>query len=155
MDFNSYVQSLKEATKGKKVQLTFVLGIVTFILGIAPLVISWFVCLRFLVYILGIITLVCAALAVVEKEDYQAQIAKFAAGAVLALIALVLPWIAKVPYYTAKAQYAKSLSDSIEKADLTDSEMEKVMKNSKKETEKFAKATIKLMAKKTASEFGY
>lgn len=109
MDFNAYVESLKEATKGNMIKIAFVSGIVAAVLGLAPLVISWFVCLRFFVWVFAIVALVAAVLAVVQKEDYNKEIVKFGAGVVLAIVAILVPNIFKVSYYSAVSKYGISL----------------------------------------------
>lgn len=149
MDFNAQTQSCLASMKGKKIKIAFVLGIVTAVIGFMPLIISWFIVLRPFVYIFGALTLVFAGMAVADKEDYQSQIAKFAAAAVLALLAIALPWIMKESYYTAKIKYANSLTEQADDAieDFTDKEKEEFVKKVEKSTEKFQKAYLKAYEK--------
>lgn len=112
------MDSIKESAKGNMIKICFVSGIIAAVLGFAPLLISWFVGLRFFVWVFALISLAAAVLAVVQKEDYNKGIVCFGAGIVLSVLSLLVPTMFKVTYYAQMAKESISLrTDVIESND--------------------------------------
>lgn len=110
------MDSIKESAKGNMIKICFVSGIIAAVLGFAPLLISWFVGLRFFVWVFALISLAAAVLAVVQKEDYNKGIVFFGAGIVLSILSLLVPTMFKVTYYAQVGNEAMSLMTDVYKS---------------------------------------
>lgn len=111
-------KSLRDLLKGNLITLTLVLGIISAVLGLAPLVLSCFVGFRPLVWVFAILTFICAFAALVQKEDYNRYFIKFGGGIVLAIGALLVPSLFTVQYYAAVMEYGLELTlDTVKSVD--------------------------------------
>lgn len=140
MDINTIAQR----TQGKLPMIALASGIAAAVIGIMPLMISWFVCLRIFVWLFAIIAVAAIAFAFYQKENVQAEIVKYGAAVVLAVLAILVPKIFKVKYYTAKMNYAIDLQIDVMNA-ISDEDMaEDMEKATEKAIKKLSRATTKM-----------